>query len=61
MTKEEILNQIKMLENQLNDVEEKDWKQNITTSIDNLNKQIVELREIVSKPATPETPDKLKL
>ena len=61
MNKEEILNQIKQLENQLNEVEEKDWKQNISNSIDNLNKQITELREIVSKSAEPKTPEKLKL
>ena len=61
MNKEEILNQIKQLENQLNEVEEKDWKQNISNSIDNLNKQITELREIISKPAEVKTPEKLKL
>ena len=61
MNKEEILNQIKQLENQLNEVEEKDWKQNISNSIDNLNKQITELREIISKPAEGKTPEKLKL
>lgn len=61
MTKEEILNQIKQLENQLNEFEEKDWKTNITNSIDNLNKQITELRETISKPANTQEPDKLKL
>ena len=61
MNKEEILNQIKQLENQLNEAEEKDWKQNISNSIDNLNKQITELREIVSKPTEPKAPEKLKL
>lgn len=61
MNKDEILKQIKMLENQLNEVEEKDWKANITNSIDNLNKQITEIKEAISKPATPNNPDKLKL
>lgn len=61
MNKDEILKQIKMLENQLNEVEEKDWKANITNSIDNLNKQITEIKEAISKPTTPNNPDKLKL
>ena len=61
MNKDEILKQIKQLENQLTEFEEKDWKQNITNSIDNLNKQITEIKEAISKPATPNDPEKLKL